>query len=170
MLILEGPDNSGKTTLASAFREVLGWRHQCSEGPPQGIEDINDRVRRYLDAERDVIYDRHPAISQNIYCVIRSNPQRVRDDLVAELYARDPVIIYCEPLDRGLEGHVTKGHDSAAHLDGIAENHQRILEAYRSWALQHAHFLYRIGDNVPALMSAVLSYRRERTRQKSETA
>lgn len=73
MILLEGPDGSGKTNLSRHLHERLGIqiapRFATSEGGP--IDELYHTMHRDLrtwDSSREPrIYDRHPLISEPIY-------------------------------------------------------------------------------------------------------
>lgn len=165
MIVLEGPDNSGKSTFAAMLAQRTGRRIQGSEGPPKPGESINDRIRRYsaLVAVEPMIFDRHPVISQPIYSMLAGNPQQVEPELIAEFYDSRPTLVYCDPGERGMEGHIEKPeHDCPEHIEQVHKHYYDLLNAYREWALKHAQFVYRISDGPEAacrLRDAIIAHR-----------
>lgn len=159
MIVLEGVDNSGKSTLARRLQVLTKWPIIASEGPPKYSGEQNDRVKGYFQRyPRDVIFDRHPCVSQNIYAgTLRGSKDLIDSTLVEQFYSARPLFIYCDPLERGLGGHVIKNNsiDKPEHLDQIAKSYARLLEVYRAWALTNALFYYRIGDPVERIVHAV---------------
>jgi hypothetical protein len=159
MIVVEGADNAGKSTLITAIRELhpfSRWTLQQSEGPPKYPGEMTQRVTRYLAQGPDIIYDRHPCVSQPIYGLMRSHHDAIPPELIAQFYASKPLFIYCD--GRGMRGHVfNPEHDTALHLDAVNENYERLLSEYRQWAGQYAFMCYRIGDPVLPLV-AVLQY------------
>jgi hypothetical protein len=157
MIIIEGHDNSGKSTLAKALADYLGYTVQESEGPPRSADEINRRCVEYLERafRRDsVIWVRHPVISNAIYGSFREEGDPIRPEIRAEFYRiKNRVLIYCDPLARGLSDHVVKPHDTRAHLKLLELKHTLILDAYRKWAIENADIMYRIGDNMQRVMS-----------------
>ena len=162
MFIIEGHDNSGKSTLARKLQsELPGYSLQESEGPPRSAAEINERCIRYMervDAGEKLIFVRHPVISNAVYGSFRPEGDVIREDVRFRFKARRPIVVYCDPLDRGLGDHVVKDHDTKEHLALLEANHQRILEAYRNWAIRNATFWYRIGDDVATIVRAVRPY------------
>lgn len=151
MIVIEGPDNSGKSTLASRLVEMLGDQiHNVveSEGPPRYKGELDDRVRRYFDLRGMTLFVRHPCVSQRIYEFHRGGSDFVDFKLVSEFYARRPLLIYCDPLDRSLVEHKIKEHDKPVHLEMLVRKHDLIVRSYRQWAPLHAHIVYRIGDDM----------------------
>lgn len=150
MIIIEGHDASGKSTLAEYLSSTLELPIQESEGPPQSIEEMTERVNKYLNGPEDVIYVRHPIISERIYGpIIRPDkPNPITDDMVDRLIKRDPTFIYCDAGNRGLTDHNIKPGEDPTHLTGVQLNYANILGQYRLWAIGSAHIWYRIGDSM----------------------
>src|SRR4051812_3455357 len=66
-IVLEGPDNAGKSTLAAFLSERLGIPVKHSGGPSKHPGEVNERARAFGADDSDLIYDRHPCVSQNLY-------------------------------------------------------------------------------------------------------
>ena len=150
IIVLEGIDNSGKSTLAKYLSAKFGWSVQGSEGPPKYEGEMNDRLARYVSLD-NIIFDRHPVVSQEIYKTIRTGHDAAgMDPLYVRLfYASMPLFVYCDPLDRGMSEHrFSVGVDTEEHLRQVSEGYTIMLHMYREWAIAHAHFLYRIGDSM----------------------
>lgn len=158
-IIVEGMDNSGKSTLGAHLAQTFGMNVQESEGPPKYPGEMHDRISRYGQMDQTV-FVRHPIISQDIYARhIRGEDPGLSHVQVSRVYehirAGRTLVIYCDAGSRGLEGHVEKAHDKPEHLEAIRLNYLRGLEAYRLWAAQHAHLIYRIGDNMDDVAARV---------------
>lgn len=156
-IVIEGVDASGKSTLASQLQLALPHCPiQPSEGPPKHPGEITIRVRRYLQFSGTTIFDRHPVVSQTIYGTMRSHRDIIETQLVDHFYKSRPLFIYCDPLERGLAQHTRNtAVDTDDHITQIHSNYERLLALYRQWAIAHAHFVYRIGDNAQRLIAAV---------------
>jgi hypothetical protein len=156
-IIIEGTDASGKSTLARAIQEVTRIPIQTSEGPPHSPTEMNDRIKRYLARLDPFIYDRHPCVSEAIYMRTRMEASTPLDPgLIDQFYQSRSLFIYCDPLDRGLEGHQTRPEvDTPDHLERLQKHYQMILGLYREWAISHAHILYRIGDDMSRVVDMV---------------
>lgn len=145
-IVLEGPDGGGKSTLAKFLSQALHRPIQASEGPPKFPGEINQRIERYLNY-KDVIFDRHPVISQTVYTSIRAShkdnelPDAV---LVHEFYTKPNVFIYCRSTHLPID-HDVKEHDTPEHLMQVQEHYTRLVDMYDSWALQNAHVIYTRG-------------------------
>lgn len=164
MIVIEGMDNSGKSTLAEAMASYMDLLVQESEGPPKSDEEINERVDRY-ELLTDRIFVRHPCISNAIYGQVRAEGDPVTIGRRMLFYERGHTLIYCDAGNRGLEAHVQKAHDSEKHLKDIEDNYNRLLELYRLWAAEHAHFVYRIGDDMDQLIATVYFYEQYKLKQ-----
>lgn len=156
-IILEGPDNAGKSTLAKQIAESRGAIVIPSEGREKYPGEINERVRSYLDLYDglNVVFDRHPVISQTIYFNIKPNTP-VDYDLVVEFYKTNPLFIYCyATTERGMHGHVAKDYDDPNYIKAIEDNFDKLVTEYNKWALKKAHLIYRIGDDVKQLINII---------------
>lgn len=147
IIVLEGIDNAGKSTLAKYIAHRIHWQVYPSEGPPKYRGEMNIRIHRYALLD-NVIFDRHPVVSQSIYRSIRTGADAAGMDpsLVEDFYNRDPLFIYCDPGSRGMIGHThNDGIDTEEHLEQVIEGYDHMLSLYRLWAIEHAHIIYRIG-------------------------
>lgn len=151
-IVLEGPDNSGKSTLARFLSDTLNLPVQASEGPEKFPGEINQRVSGYLQLPR-TIFDRHPCVSQEIYRHYNGTTS-INQANLNYFYNSCPIFIYCD-TSRDLKTHVVKDHDSKEHLELLRLNHTEIVLQYRVWAMKHANILYRINDSM-ARISAMI--------------
>lgn len=160
MIVIEGMDNSGKSTLAQKIMEFMAKDRpltiQESEGPPKGSGEMNARVERYM-GMKGTIFVRHPCVSNPLYDLVRPEEERgaIRKDLIEQFYQHRPLFIYCDPLSRGLTNHVEKAHDDPEHIRRITEQYGVLINAYRTWAIYKAQMLYRIGDPIGPLIHRI---------------
>lgn len=153
MIIIEGPDAAGKSTLAKVIARHTGYNIQESEGPPRSDNDLDERCGRYAQMT-GTLFVRHPAISNPIYRVIHGKPGP-SDSVIEELYRRKPFIIYCDPGERGLTDHVIKPGEDHEFLEKLQAKQWLIREEYRKWAIDRAHLVYRIGDDMGRIANLV---------------
>lgn len=154
-IIIEGPDNAGKSTLAKMIGEALGRQVIPSEGREKYDGEINDRVNRYFKDYNNVIFDRHPVVSQAVYFIC-GNKTNVNEELVEKFYKQQNIYVYCRPLiGRKLKGHVVKDYDDPAFLEEIEKKYDSLVAAYDKWALEKANFIYRIGDNITNILKGI---------------
>lgn len=107
MIIVEGPDGAGKTTLISQMSAELHLpvAARVVSKDTEAMVDINRWVDHNLaKGFHDMIYDRHRLISEPTYGpILRSTAQPGFDDLtwlrprMTKFYALHPIIIYCLP-------------------------------------------------------------------------
>lgn len=136
MVIVEGPDGAGKTTLiqhlCQKFELPLHKRFSDSKQGPlgdmfaKGMEDILTWPTQALS-----VYDRHPFISQPIYNPIVRKVQDSRfwgpegralfHDLV-----NNSIVIFCDP---GLE-HIEKNLTDEGQMDGVTKHIRALHGAY----------------------------------------
>lgn len=138
IVILEGADNSGKSTLAKRLSKDLGIDAVHPGGPPKNIIEVIARCEEQstvfgLSTEVDVIFDRVTCISDLIY---RGRPEY---DRIFEIFhrrlqtAKNLVIIYCRPsTDRlkNFDDHVQQDHEDAAVVQHAKDNVDRIISEY----------------------------------------
>lgn len=130
---------------------------QESEGPPLSDEEINERVDNY-EMREGYLFVRHPVVSNAIYGSVREEGDPITPGRQALFYEAKHTLIYCDAGQRGLGAHVEKAHDTQKHLEDITNNYNKLLYLYRQWAAEHAHFVYRIGDDMDKLISTVYFY------------
>lgn len=153
MIILEGPDGAGKTTLAETLTGLtsltLHERASTSTGGP--VDDI------YEWAEADVltwpvqklqVYDRHPLISEPIYgSVLRGGfDPRFNGPRSAELYSRLAgygCVIFCLP---DLETVMSNLDGDENQLAGVEQHATELWSAY-----VNAYHAFKHRYNLPLL-------------------
>jgi adenylate kinase family enzyme len=118
MIILEGPDGSGKSTLGFKISEEIGLPIIHSGGPPKSEEELTLRV---IYSQDNSLLDRHPYLSEIIYGTLNGRtPMITFDKTWLWLSNNKPLIIYCSPgldyLLKNLDKLKTKAHKSAEHL------------------------------------------------------
>lgn len=156
MIVIEGMDNSGKSTLGVRLGNYLHYQVQESEGPPREIpgytaaEEINQRVDKYAQLT-NTLFVRHPVTSNAIYGQVRPEGDPISSGRRLDFYRSQPILIYCDAGERGLGAHIEKAHDTKRHIRDITQNYQKLLQLYRLWAAEKAYFIYRIGDDVELL-------------------
>lgn len=164
-IVVEGMDNSGKSMLVKYLSDQLGLAVSQGQGPPRFIGDMNSRVGALL-FEDWKVFDRHPAVTNPIYDLGRAEMQMPIDpisiELLARFYATRPLFVYCDPLFRGMTGHTHReATDLPSHMAMVSQCYHILLTGYRTWALQHADLIYRIGvydDGMKRIKELVLGY------------
>lgn len=162
-VIVEGPDNSGKSTLIRHLHQTLGVAIVPGEGPARSTAEINHRVARYHEMD-EVVFDRHPCISQSIYNNFRAGTPPCVDDQLMAQFRNDPRNLYIFCQGRSLDGHIARDVDEVVdesgqrHLELVNENHEAICGIYRAWSDHYAHAHYRIGDGFERITQMVAGW------------
>lgn len=107
MIVVEGPDGSGKTTLIEKIKARTGLQvaPRVVSKDAEAMVDLKKWTEKNVsDGWQPVIFDRHRLISEPIYGpILRETPEPGFDDQewffkqLAAFYALEPFIIYCLP-------------------------------------------------------------------------
>lgn len=138
IVILEGADNSGKSTLAKRLSLETGLSVVHPGGPPVNVADAIIRCMEQqsiftMSTEVDFIYDRVTCISDRIY---RGNPDyhKVFDQYQRAIsMAKNVLVIYCNPsIERltNFDDHVTQAHETDEVVEYAKKNVNRIISEY----------------------------------------
>lgn len=132
MLIVEGPDGAGKTTLIEALQKEydLPVAPRVVSKDAEAMVDLRHWVDQNLDKGfQRTIFDRHRLISEPIYGpVLRKKQEDGFDDLewlaprMKEFYSLKPVIIYCLPDLETVRANIKDDDDNRVvqdHIDAI---------------------------------------------------
>lgn len=157
IIVLEGADNSGKSTLAKYLAAATGFPVVDGKGPPKSLEEINSRVEEHLKFDH-VIFDRHACVSNTIYDAYRETSIPVDPLLIAEFYDSNPLFIYCTS-DGSLSSHILNEKDTPEHVQLLVDHNHKIVADYDEWAKEHANWVYRKGRtdmaNIAFLINAI---------------
>lgn len=103
MIILEGPNGCGKTTLAQLLQRETDWPIVKFPTPRSAIEAVRNLDVLATLGDR-IIADRHPMISDNIYCPIMF-PSESPIPMERAAFDSD-LVIYCRvPLSTAIKRH-----------------------------------------------------------------
>lgn len=140
MIICEGMDNSGKTTLISTLKRIHGDAIEVIKppGPFKDSKELKDWMGPEMDKCRTfqydngmIIYDRFPIISELVYGPIVRGESMVTGPLFDETFrdltsAAFPVtIIYCRPPDEKILDFGIR-----EQMDGVREKSLELLYGY----------------------------------------
>lgn len=129
MIIVEGPDGAGKTTLISQLQQYLG-------GIPIAPRVVSKETRALVDMQRWVdenleqgfqgtLFDRHRLISEPIYGPAMGRTLAGFDDVawlgprMKRFYQLEPIIIYCLPPKREVWMNIKEDPDNEVVRDHI---------------------------------------------------
>ena len=137
-IILEGPDNGGKTSLGRELVDALSGRvtyHMAGDPPRDYAHELECMEQQYEICKRDgVILDRVTSISQQIYNP--STDPSVIDARMAGLsllLSTSTVIIYCRPSNEVLsrtEEFTWREGETEEHRQKIINNQMEFVRRY----------------------------------------
>lgn len=143
MLIVEGPDGGGKTSLITRMQERLGFEvmpRACTSDNGIDVKTLRDWVDRDLSlpVHHHGFYDRHPLISEPIYGpLIRGHMAEGFSDVqwlsqrLAMLRNRQPLYVFCLPPLEVVVENIHHTHDlSTKHLRGVHTHARALYELY----------------------------------------
>lgn len=125
MIIIEGMDNSGKTTLAKTLSSHFNYPliHSCGYCP-----NMLSWARTSLSTQRHKIYDRHPCISEKVYGPVLRADNKFDSlegvEILRRLIERRPLIIYCKPPDFVIRKNMGE------QMDGVIDNVFALMLSY----------------------------------------
>lgn len=127
MVIIEGMDNSGKTTLAKRLCEKLNLELV----PSTGDTDLTTRHifhTRMCRQKKPYVIDRTPAISELVYGPPLRGRVRLHDPEMSlhELISSDPVLVYCRPSSQC----ILDFKSDIPQMAGVIDNAPELLQRY----------------------------------------
>lgn len=144
-IVLEGFDNSGKSTLARAFPFPI-----VHPGPRPKNEEEERRCldRQMFMANQRLVLDRVTSISTPCYTT-RIEPYITYASMLSKV--QHCVIIYCRPpleVVKDFSRHVCKGYDEASKIQWLIDNAEAIVANYDLYMsfLPHRKYDYTNPD------------------------
>jgi hypothetical protein len=137
MIVIEGPDGGGKSTLVQQISQQFGRpiSHRVVDKDTNALVDLKAWTEKNLSFTNDLyVYDRHRLISEPIYGpIIREKPEPGFDDpqwlatMMWQFYMKKrPLIIYCLPSLETVIENVNRGDDNKV----VASKIQSIYTLY----------------------------------------
>lgn len=124
MIIVEGPDNAGKTTLCNKLSKDLGLTVVHSERPKPGSNPVNHSINQ-IAPWGNIILDRCYAISEYVYGrIVRNRVSQTHGTCLVDLMYRPHLFIYCRPRDSVIL------ENPGEQMDGVISNHEKIIKEY----------------------------------------
>lgn len=143
LIIVEGPDGAGKTTMVRMLMEELDWpvaprvvSHEA-QAMVDLVEWTEENVRKPLEP---MLYDRHRLISEPIYGPILRNKMEPGFDDVRWLGRmhylfrdKDPLVIFCLPPLQTVLNNIEGDPNNLAVVNTIRVIYYLYLNAAASW-------------------------------------
>jgi hypothetical protein len=138
-IVIEGPDNAGKSTLLDQILSALcipairppSYNKIYDKGE-QEVTKYTEWMLRDFEASKQqtIVYDRHPLISANIYEPILINRNSIllneRYNALAYEFAKiNPIIVYCRPPMSTITNWGIR-----SQMNGVKENITKIIQQY----------------------------------------
>ena len=175
ILILEGPDGSGKSTLSQMIQDELGYdvSPRVVSKQATAMTDLKKWVDDNLDEGlQPRIYDRHRLISETIYGpILRESANEGFDQLpwlgprLRRFYNMKPLIIYCLPPLAEVKKNIANDPDNE-----VVKNHiDQLYSAYVARAALDLEFApltplvwnYKASPTIqgkPAMLGKIKNY------------
>lgn len=144
MIIVEGPDGAGKTTLINRLASELDLpvAPRVVSKDAEAMVDLKDWTEKNLaEGFQATIFDRHRMISEPIYGpILRTDPEPGFDDqywfinMMYNLYDLEPIIIYCLPPIEVVMSNILSGDDNKI-FHGAPQKVRSIWGAYYNKAV-----------------------------------
>lgn len=137
MIIVEGMDNSGKSTLAKHLAEKFGleYLHSPSEYRNDSNRMINWAIekmleRKYMPHKKPAVYDRFSPISDRVYGPVLRGGTPYNDLAIGAIAVKllkdvPHLIIYCRPSRERI-----LNFGSREQMDGVTTKAIKLLEEY----------------------------------------
>lgn len=137
-VVIFGPDNSGKTTLAKALSPMIGAEYKHSLGPVSAREMIDYMVHNLYSDER-VVFDRFPIIEEEVCGKALRGTNKLQEEFdIVYLSKVDLFIFCCPPLS------VIKQFGEREQMEGVKENIEKLWLGYN----HYFDYLSKIGMRV----------------------
>lgn len=165
LVIIEGPDGSGKTTLANRLLKATGLPSALlrRSGPPgESLEEMLALIQTVSGSSVSLILDRHPLISEWVYLRTARRGEskesfflqsHALEKIVSFLSEINPLIIYCRPpIDilrfySRIESQMSGVHSS---LESIAEKYDEAMQFLdlKGVRVQKYNFFHQNEDTI----------------------
>lgn len=137
IVVLEGPDGCGKTTLAKKF-EARGWRYRHDGVPPPRRDNIAyylQQLDEALNAEQDTVFDRL-WLGERVYGPVARNRDNIGVDgekLFMRIHNSRRILTYIclPPVITALENYILKINDPHDYLKNT-NLFRQVYERYES--------------------------------------
>jgi len=166
LVIVEGPDGGGKSTLVKTLLTNGYFTSLHTGGPPSSRAELQERVVKINEAIRTapgtLILDRHPAISDPIYSkVTGSRAYMTSGELWDSLRGVPFYLVYCRGTPDSMRGYIdrtAKYHKPPGHLMQVIQHHGEVVKLYDAFFKKTPHIPFDWQkDSVLSLANKLVS-------------
>ena len=137
IIVLEGPDGSGKSTLGKQLEKLLKgqYRHSGRPTSKQEIENLISDLETLAYSKNVYIIDRAPWVSEFIYSKVMNNALLTTPERLIEGWGYPQQIVYCCPtgINEASVSLEHKKHKPEKYLGLVIGRHKRIVQAYEDF-------------------------------------
>ena len=133
MVVVEGMDNTGKTTLARQQANDLGGLYLNLRRKPRSVVDIAAYIQDTSPIRHQLVLDRHPVFSDFVYGpVVRGTSLFTHSDarILIEMMKRvaflPVILVYCRPPTEVILGSLS----DRPQMDGVVQRAHQLIEKY----------------------------------------
>ena len=154
-IVIEGPDNSGKSRLAKELATRLGSL-VIHAGPKSGdydqmVSDMSHQNRRLcVRGHQSDVFDRLTCISERSYRNYCDIDDKAMVQSLAALLEQDVILIYCRPPSSTImdfSTHLVKSYDTESAMKDIVDNAHLYIERYDETFSKIPHLSYNWLDS-----------------------
>ena len=161
MIILEGADSAGKSTLAYRIAQTFGLLIKPSSGPPSTSNEWRSRMAKYEQLQRDTVCDRHPCISDIVYSKAFGRDSWLTTHDLATFHKADHLIIYCRSPHAGVLTPQVTAFDTPEYIERLTANLQLVDEGYKNYFEIHPPHLKYDWSNTDVVLALCKEYLQE---------
>ena len=153
-IVIEGPDNSGKSRLAKELATRLGSL-VIHAGPKSGsyskmVSDMAAQNRKLSSPQsNNDVFDRLTCISERTYRNYCDVDDKAMVQALDSLVAHDVILIYCRPPSSTImdfSTHLVKAYDTESAMKDIVDNAHRYIARYDATFSKIPHLSYNWLD------------------------
>jgi len=167
-IIVEGMDNTGKSTLCRALAERFYLPIINRQGRPDPVT-LMQQINSFVLLDPPAIFDRHPLISERVYSEVLGRNDIFRKTLTWDFYLMrlwldNPLIIYCRPpLDTILKFKCPQMAGVEANAKELVAEYDQLMEVLKErHRFAVIRYDYTVIQSLEPIFTSVYCYLNER--------